>query len=285
MKLSDEELRELRRRFGDDVPVTDRLPTPKDLAERESWLERIGSTIGLEKWMWKSRGGLLIAIIVVPPGVSGLVEFWEPPIKASIEYARPYISVVEETSLQLKDRIVAFLPEPESETTAKSQKMAMLVPTIDQLISTSPGRMYIDATVYRLSHLQVEALGGRGAASYGGRWNSPGFQVIYTSDSVLTAVEALRRATAPVLPTKSFVLHQIRIAGLAEVLPDIYLGGAEEETRRFGDDWLRRSETDILLAPSHIDPASHTIVINLARRDYFGLDLIQSTQLGLALPT
>ena len=208
LNLTNEEMREIRQRFGDGVSVTDRLPTPKEIVERGSWLELIAGTVGLEKWMWKSRRGLLIAIIVVPPGISGLVGFWGPPIRTGIEYARPYISIFEETGLKLDDRMVAFLPEPTGDTGTPAQDAAILAPTVGSLMSVTPGKMAIDATVYRLAHARFDGLDGRGTTNFGGRWNSPGSRLLYTSDSILVAVEELRRHL-PLETIRTFTLHGI----------------------------------------------------------------------------
>lgn len=287
MKLNDEEIQELRERFGDDVQVTDKLPSPKEVVERDSWLERIVGTVGLEKWMWKSRRGLLIAIIVVPPGVSGLVEFWSPPVTAAMEYARPYISVVENTGLQFGERLIAFLPEPTGDEAPPLADRAILIPAVGQPITAPVGVIELDATVYRLVDPRFDPLDGWGTRNYGGRWSSPGPSLLYTSDSVLAAIEELKQYL-PLERIRTFMLHEIGVAGMAEALQSssfkLALNDDWQATRQIGDDWFRRGETGLMIAPSRVDPEAHTVVINLERSQELGLRIIRSTPVNI-LPT
>lgn len=273
-------MRELRRKFGDDVPIIETLPSTEEVVRQESWLERIVGTVGLEKWMWKSRRGLLIAIIVVPPGITGLVDFWSPPITAAFEYARPYIGVIENTGLEFGERFIAFLPEPAKGELRPLAERAILAPTIGQLITAPQGMAEVDTTVYRLAHRRIDPLDGHGAMNYGGRWNSPGPGLLYTSDSVLAAVEELKRHL-PGHTLNSFVLHEINVAGPAEVLPssafELVMSDDREATRRIGDEWFRRGGTGLMIAPSRVDPASHTVLINLARSKELGVRIVRST--------
>lgn len=283
MVASKEEIEELRRRFGRETPILERVPSPKELVEQESWIERIAGTVGLEKWMWKSRRGLIIAIIVVPPGISGLVDFWSPPIRASIEYARPYIGVIEDSAITVGQRMVAFMPEP-GERLDPHYPSAIIAPTVGQVITAAAGFANIDATVYRLTHQRYDPLDGGGPSRFGGRWNSPGPHLLYASDGILTAIEELRRHL-PLSTIKSFMVHEIRVAARAEILPkdqsQILMSDTYEASRRIGDDWLRRGESEVLVAPSKVDPFGHTVVINLARAAEMDLELVRSTPIVL----
>lgn len=285
MEPRDKEIEELRRRFGSEVPIIDRVPTPKEVVEKESWLERISGTVGLEKWMWKSRRGLMIAIIVVPPGISGLIDFWAPPVRAGMEYARPYIGVLEDSALVLGQRMVAFLPEPRNDGVKPVYPQAILAPTIGQLITASAGISNVQFTVYRLVHQRFDPLDGTGPSRYGGRWNSPGPNLLYTSDSILTAIEELRRHL-PMGTIRSFMLHEVKIAALAEILPmdqsKLLIGDSYEASRQVGDDWVRRGESDVLVAPSRVDPYAHTVVVNLSRIAQMELEVVRSSPINLA---
>lgn len=284
MAPSNQEVDELRRRFGANVPIINRIPSAEEVVERESWLERIAGTVGLEKWMWKSRRGLLIAIIVVPPGISGLIDFWSPPIRAGIEYARPYIGVIENTAIALGQRMVVFLPERGPERLDPIYPHAILAPAVGQMITVAAGITNIDVRVYRLAYPRYDPLDGLGPSRFGGRWNSPGPRLLYTSDSILTAIEELR-PHLPLNSLKNFVLHEIRVSALAEILPrdrsKILIDDSYEASRQVGDDWIRRGQSDVLVAPSSVDPFGHTVVINLAHAERMDIKLARSTPISL----
>lgn len=235
--------------------------------------------------MWKSRRGFLIAIIVVPPGISSLADFWAPPIRAGMEYARPYISVLEDSALVLGQRMVAFLPEPQNDGAETVYTKAILAPTMGQLVTASAGVSNVQFTVYRLVHQSFDPLDGRGPSRYGARWNSPGPNLLYTSDSILTAVEELR-THLPLGTIRTLMLHEIRIAALAEILPmdqsKLLIGDSYDASRQVGDDWVKRGESDVLIAPSRVDPYAHTVVVNLSRIARMELEVVRSSPINLA---
>lgn len=285
MAPSSKDVEDLRRRFGAEIPIIDRIPSPGEVVEQESWLERISGTVGLEKWMWKSRRGLLIAIIVVPPGVGGLVDFWAPPIRTGIDYARTYISIIERISLSLGRQMVAFLPEPGSDGFEAIYPKAILAPSMGQPITASSGLTDIDVIVYRLYDQRFDPLDGRGPSRFGGRWNSPGPNLLYASDSILAAVEELKKHL-PLSTIKNFMLHEIRIAALAEILPmdssRLLISGSFEGSRSVGDDWVKRNQSDVLVAPSRVDPSAHTVIVNLSRIERMKLEVVRSSPINIS---
>jgi RES domain-containing protein len=69
---------------------------------------------------------------------------------------------------------------------------------------------------YRLSSSRYPAHSGKGAALHGGRWNLPGTEVIYTSESrSLAALEILVQFA--VLP-RDFVISEIRIPDRVKIV-------------------------------------------------------------------
>lgn len=280
MELSEEELRQLRALFGKDVPIVTHPPKNPRAIEEGSWFERIAGTVGLEKWMWKSRTGMLLAILIVPPGVTGLFDFWAPPIRAGFEYAEPYLGVLKDTTLSAGKQFIAFMPKTKSADIAEGGQPTILAPAIGRPVIVKAGLSTIDATVYRITRPAYDPLDGFGTSRYGGRWNSPGPRLLYASDSVLAALGELRRQADPhLLP--HFMLHELHIQALAEVVPldpsrkptDLSV----EEMRKIGDDWIRRDSSDVLMAVSLVDPSSHTLVVNLAHADRMKLAVTKST--------
>lgn len=274
--------------FGDGLRITGKMPTPRELADNGSWLERIAGTVGLEKWMWKSRRGLLIAIVIVPPGLYGLVDFWKPVVTTSIDLASPYIEVLGKTGVDLEQRLIAFLPEPAGERLAPLNDRAIIVPAAGNTIVVPEGRSYVEATVYRLVFGDYDPLDGHGISKLQGRWHTGGIPLLYSSNSVLAAVKELKRMAPSLLMSPDamgrFVLHEVRVAGLAETLPTsirpLVMSEDRNATQQIGDEWLRRGDTGLLVTPSPVDPAAHTILVNLGLRDRIDLRVVRSMSLG-----
>ena len=102
------------------------------------------------------------------------------------------------------------------------------------------------------------AFSGKGAADSGGRWNSPGVPVVYTSCSkALAALENLVHLNPPVL----FKYVAIRVEfedTLVEPFPlkklptDWQLEPPPPATQQIGDAWVREARSAVLALPSVI---------------------------------
>jgi len=113
------------------------------------------------------------------------------------------------------------------------------------------------------------AFSGEGAKEYGGRFNSPGTPVVYTSESIsLATLELLAKAGGRqrlsgrvVLPVTFGEEHLITQGG--EDLPD----GWDERpygpsSQQVGDEWVQSEASLILRVPSVVVPEEHNYLIN-----------------------
>lgn len=124
--------------------------------------------------------------------------------------------------------------------------------------------------VWRISRQRYTSLDGEGARLNGGRWNSEGTAVIYTSATLsLAALEYLVHVDVEDAPTDLCAL-KIAIpddAPLEEVplseLPDDWARVEDHPacTSR-GDAWAGRGAALVLRVPSAIIPAEHNYLIN-----------------------
>ena len=123
--------------------------------------------------------------------------------------------------------------------------------------------------VYRLTLPAYRALDGEGARLYGGRWNSPGRAMVYTSAS-------------PSLPVLEVMVH---LDVEPEYLPDDYrllaievpedapaerVAAAPHDPAAcgaLGDGFLDRGEALTLSVPSVVVPQDRNILINPAHAD------------------
>lgn len=114
--------------------------------------------------------------------------------------------------------------------------------------------------VWRLARAPYADLSGGGVREYGGRWNSPGRQVVYTADSAALAVLEVRvhLDLPPELVPDDYMLMTINLADLpvedATTLP--------ADPQAFGDAWLREQRTPVLRVPSLIVPEGANYLLN-----------------------
>lgn len=124
--------------------------------------------------------------------------------------------------------------------------------------------------VWRIARRQFQALDGEGARLAGGRWNSEGVPVIYTSSTLsLAALEYLVHVDIEDAPDD---LRAIEIdvpdgAPMEEVSPATLPGDWRRVPDhpacvRLGDDWARRGEALALRAPSAVIPEESNVLLN-----------------------
>lgn len=113
-----------------------------------------------------------------------------------------------------------------------------------------------------------------GAALTGGRWNSPGSRVVYTSASAsLAALETLVHLN-PAMRFKYLIFPIEFDEALVEKLPPASLpAGWRDEppppaTKRLGDAWVKQARTAVLELPSVIIPGESNYLINTSHPDF-----------------
>lgn len=122
-------------------------------------------------------------------------------------------------------------------------------------------------------------LTGYGALLTGGRWNSPGRAVVYTtSDASLAVLEVrVHLDLPPDLLPDDYVLMRIEAA----TPPSIErVDVAPSDTRAFGDDWLASGRTAALDVPSAIVPESRNLLINPAHPEARAFSIVEKRPFG-----
>lgn len=112
------------------------------------------------------------------------------------------------------------------------------------------------------------AFSGWGAAQAGGRWNSSGVRLVYTSHSQsLACLETLVHLN-PRLQLRYVIIRAQFSPNLIETLPETELPGnwrAEppaESTQSIGDRWAKESRSAVLRVPSALVPAEANFLLN-----------------------
>jgi RES domain-containing protein len=119
---------------------------------------------------------------------------------------------------------------------------------------------------------QATDLSGSGAKASGGRWNSKGIPVVYAATSIaLATLETLAHLGDNIAIRNAFLV-QITVPNTlwkkreviqANELPPTWLAEpAGLTTKDFGDDWLGKQSSPLLLVPSVIVPEEYNVLIN-----------------------
>jgi len=118
------------------------------------------------------------------------------------------------------------------------------------------------------------AFSGEGARLFGGRWNSPGVLVVYTSSTkALAALESLVHLNPQVL--FKYVAIPIEFdKALLEVLPvktlpiDWQVEPPAPSSKAVGDDWVRKTRSAVLALPSVIISGERNYLLNPTHPDF-----------------
>jgi RES domain-containing protein len=119
------------------------------------------------------------------------------------------------------------------------------------------------------------AFSGEGARLYGGRWNSQGVRMVYTSTSLaLAAVETFVHFEPNLQPDdlvsiESEIPDDIRTERLdLSSLPRKWHELRDESLKMFGDHWIRAGETVALHVPSAAVRGEWNVLLNPEHHDF-----------------
>jgi len=137
-------------------------------------------------------------------------------------------------------------------------------------------------TTWRITKARFaeDLFSGEGARAYGGRWNSQGYWVAYTSATASLAVlELLVNVERPELPG-AFVLAScafdeslVTTIEIDELSPNWRDPRPTAELRDFGDEWIRSERSAVLSVPSVIIEHERNYLLNPAHPDFKRLEL------------
>ncbi len=135
---------------------------------------------------------------------------------------------------------------------------------------------------WRLARRAHSALDGEGARLQGGRWNSPGRPLVYSSSHLsLAALEALVHFDVDQVPEdlRAFAIEIPDALAQEQVSTDkLPIGWTRQEfaTRAFGDEWLAAMRTPVLIVPSAIIPEETNVLVSPAHPATRGVAVVAS---------
>jgi RES domain-containing protein len=134
---------------------------------------------------------------------------------------------------------------------------------------------------YRIADRRHQIFDGQGAATFGGRWNSPGRRIIYAAETYAVAMlEVLVNSNIGRVP-KQHAWIEISIpegVSVEEVdTRQVHRWDAPDQraSRIFGDRWIDEKRSTVLIVPSAVVRAERNIAIN---QDHPGFRKLRATK-------
>jgi RES domain-containing protein len=128
---------------------------------------------------------------------------------------------------------------------------------------------------FRIADARFPIFDGTGARLIGGRWNSPGHQVIYAAETFAGAIlEVLVHANLNRLPLRhAFIEITIPENVKTELIASENLPGWDAPdqiaSRAYGDHWIRERRSSVLLVPSTVTGGhERNVLINPEHTDF-----------------
>jgi RES domain-containing protein len=132
------------------------------------------------------------------------------------------------------------------------------------------------------------AYSGEGARLYGGRWNSRGRAVVYTSESISLAVlEQLVHVEDPAALDAFVVISatldesMVKILSVAALPDDWRAYPAPAATKEIGDAWLTENRSLAMKVPSATVRGQYNFLINPGHPDFAGIQVSKPEALDL----
>ena len=123
--------------------------------------------------------------------------------------------------------------------------------------------------------LAATAMDGEGARINGGRWNSPGTAVVYTSQSrslavleILAHVQSSEILLSYVTIPVSFPDSLVEVIDPADLPEDWRENPAPSALKEIGDRWTAAKRSAVLQIPSAIVPDEHNFVLDPRHPDF-----------------
>ncbi len=147
-------------------------------------------------------------------------------------------------------------------------------------------------TAWRIvtAELAVLAFDGEGARINGGRWNSRGVPIVYTSSSAALATLELLVRIRNRAPFRKYVLFAcsfeeplVELLDRATLPPDWRDPQAPPALQTIGDRWVARGETAVLQVPSAIIETESNYLLNPAHADFGRITIADPTPFSLDL--
>ena len=128
--------------------------------------------------------------------------------------------------------------------------------------------------VYRFTPVQYSNdISGEGSRIYGGRWNSIGLPVVYTSSTISLSLLEILVYSASYDQLQNNILVRIEVPDTASsvisgsALPAKWLNDPDY-SRYIGDEFLIQKKSLLLRVPSAIIPEEYNILINPLHPDF-----------------
>jgi RES domain-containing protein len=125
--------------------------------------------------------------------------------------------------------------------------------------------------LYRIAALKYAIFDATGAALYGGRWNSEGVPVIYTSTNLaLARLEKLVQLDDLELIPEGLGQVEIDVPNTASIerFAKKTVPKRIAVSRRFGDVWVKEKRSLVLLVPSIASDGDWNALINPAHQEF-----------------
>lgn len=269
-----------------DTPVLRGLPNRDEIVSHKSFLQKVTSAVGGQEWMWKSISGGIIAIIVLPPQLYSIADYWEPKISAGIELAEPYLQALREIDFRPTDTLIGFDGQGDEKKGNEFVIPHAVAPTADP----APDGKF---RIYKLlpNRLDITSLGNVASFLRSGQppyedfirvlkyenrspteWTDGSRPVTFFATDLLALVEEWRHWQMKWRlqnnlgdPKATLRIAECDFSGRVETLPTHIESGVQGQW--YVEKWVRSGQAELLLVPSSRGKVSEMALLYQSKKN------------------
>lgn len=262
MHQTDEEIRK-KYSLPQDIPVLRRMPSVEESKASPSFLVKVADALGAKTWMWKTIGGVIIAIIVLPPKVDGIVDWWKPKFVSAYELVGPYARGLRDQLITFNDQIIGF------SSTNKNEKDnfpygTILAPSYELKVANDN----LELNIWRIVNARyADNAYSVSPKPYGNKWFDKGSSVIYAMPGLMEAflefgLEDMRSIHVNLVAVRATLPSGVSIESISpHEYPNVF-DFDYRASRQIADSWLTRKSSLILSAPSRFNAKTSIFLLN-----------------------
>lgn len=144
--------------------------------------------------------------------------------------------------------------------------------------------------LYRITSCKyVDDLSGYGAGLYGGRWNSKGVFLLYTSQNIsLAQLETLKRyeLSRRFVPNNCLLVLEVPARSVLTITAANLRRGwrndpAPKYLQKIGDFFFAQNHYLLLKVPSALNPLEYNYLINPRHKDFAKIRIVKTTPISI----
>lgn len=284
--MSENDKQRLKRHaLPESTTILHEFPSARQRRQEPSFLIKVADSLGAKEWMWKSFGGAVLALIVIPPTLEDIASWWQPKLSYAYEMLEPYELAFNNRAVTFSDDFIVF-----SNSADDLPVGTVIAPQIVERSDEPDNDQH-----------QVEQLGVQGLRIW--RVGQPKFAhllfragerpfahphspspLLYGASGCVDAMFEARLHLPPfinqnLMAVGADIPSDSKIERLSATQRDMLIKGGDQANRAFFTEWMNTKRALLIGVPAKHDVRKTVYVINPAHPDFSSLNIVEEVSI------